>query len=230
MLDADFVGVELGNVVTGGRASLELETEDAELESGQEHTIRLRNAELIGWQGTLRFGRDLEVTEVDYDGVGGLNAAYLGEGLLGVLLREAGELRVRVRAINPVKLSESVELTDELVVQEGVPVAGGSALLGLAFLQNSAPANSPKNILYQNVPNPAIDRTVIEFDLAVAGDATLSVRDVRGRLLTTRSIGGIAGRNQVVLTRAELGAGGIYTYTLVSGKFFASRRMTVVRR
>ncbi len=230
VLDADFVGIELGNVVTGGRASLDLETEDAELESGQTHTIRLRNAELIGWQGTLRFGRDLEVTEVDYDGVGGLNAAFLGEGLLGVLLREAGELRVRVRAINPVRLSESVELTDELVVQEGVPVAGGSALLGLAFLQNSAPANSPKNILYQNVPNPAIDRTVIEFDLAVAGDATLSVRDVRGRLLTTRSIGGIAGRNQVVLTRAELGAGGIYTYTLVSGKFFASRRMTVVRR
>ncbi len=36
VLDADFVGIELGNVVTGGRASLDLETEDAELESGQD--------------------------------------------------------------------------------------------------------------------------------------------------------------------------------------------------
>ncbi len=185
---------------------------------------------MIGWQGTLRFGRDLEVTEVDYDGVGGLNAAFLGEGLLGVLLREAGELRVRVRAINPVRLSESVELTDELVVQEGVPVAGGSALLGLAFLQNSAPANSPKNILYQNIPNPVTESTMISYDLAEAGEVVIVVRDVRGRVILKRAVTGSAGKNTSLIAVNELPAGGLFTYTVLQGEWSDTRRMIVARR
>ena len=236
VLDADFVGVELGNVVTGGRASLELETEDARLESGQTHVIELSNEELAGWQGTLRFGRDLEVLNVDHDGVGGLNAAYLSEGLLGVLLRESGDLRVTVRALNPVLLSESVELTDELVVQEGVPVAGGSGLLGLAF--NGAPGlgwgplsptTRQKNALYQNVPNPVLEVTTISYSVAKAGTADFIVRDNTGRIVLTRSVEAVAGDNQITVRKGDLGAAGVYTYTLMQGDFAASRKLVLVR-
>ena len=90
LLGVDFVAVELGNVVGGqGRASLDLELEDAKLESGQTHTLTFGSAALAGWQGTLEVGRDLEIVNVDYTGEGGLNTAYTPEGVVGVLLRGA---------------------------------------------------------------------------------------------------------------------------------------------
>ena len=240
LLGVDFVAVELGNVIGGrGRASLDLELEDAKLGSGQTHTMTFGSTALAGWQGTLEVGRDLEIVNVDYTGEGGLNTAYTPEGVVGMLLRSAGEIELTVRAVNPVVLSEAIELTDGLVLQEGVGQTGEPVGLGLAFTQltlgslesptTRAPATA-QNALYQNVPNPVVDRALIEFDLAEAGEATLTVRDITGRLLVERTVDGISGRNQVVLGQYELGATGMLTYTLKSGDFSASKRMLVVRQ
>ncbi|MBC6996024.1 T9SS type A sorting domain-containing protein, partial [Lewinella lacunae] len=71
--------------------------------------------------------------------------------------------------------------------------------------------------------------TVIRYELAVAGAATLTVQDAAGRLLLTRKLEATAGRNQVTLTAGELGAAGVLTYTLTAGDFTATRKMVVVR-
>jgi hypothetical protein len=109
-------------------------------------------------------------------------------------------------------------------VREGVTVSGASNALELAF---SAPATAPQNALYQNTPNPVMDVTMISFELAKAGSATLTVRDVAGRLVLTRQLDAAAGLNRVELM--EIKATGVLTYTLTSGDFTASKKMVVVR-
>jgi hypothetical protein len=89
--EADFVVVELGNVVrSGGRAALELKVEDAELAAGQTHTIELTNGELAGFQGTLELAAGLELVNVSYEGEGAMNLNRAGEGLLAMAFNGSG--------------------------------------------------------------------------------------------------------------------------------------------
>ncbi|MFT6131184.1 MAG: hypothetical protein ACJATN_002918 [Neolewinella sp.] len=69
--------------------------------------------------------------------------------------------------------------------------------------------------------------TVIRFELAAAVPATLTLRDVTGRLISIQEIDATAGLNAVELTNIK--ASGVLTYTLTAGAFTASKKMVVVR-
>ncbi|MEL7160757.1 MAG: T9SS type A sorting domain-containing protein, partial [Bacteroidota bacterium] len=120
------------------------------------------------------------------------------------------------------------QLTDAITLREGVGANGNGGVLNLAFVHSLAPATAP-NALHQNTPNPVTGETLIRYELAVAGPATLVVRDVAGRQLLTRRMDATAGTNSVRLTAAELGASGVLTYTLTSGDFTATRKLIVTR-
>lgn len=83
--------------------------------------------------------------------------------------------------------------------------------------------------MQHTAPNPVRAKTMIRFELAAAGPATLTIQDAAGRLILTRKLDAFAGRNQVILTAADLGAAGVLTYTLTAGDFTATRKMVVVR-
>jgi hypothetical protein len=68
---------------------------------------------------------------------------------------------------------------------------------------------------------------VIRFELAAAAPATLTLRDVTGRLISIQEIDATAGLNAVELTNIK--ASGVLTYTLTAGAFTASKKMVVVR-
>jgi hypothetical protein len=242
----DFVAVELGNPFhEAGRSVGYLEVEDIRLEAGQLHTIELDGSALAGFQGTVALAAGLELIAADYVGEGGLNLNRAGEGLIAVSLRtlspgpspgERGDvtLRLEVRATTAGLLSELLSLTDEITIREGVAIDGTSNGLDLAFTTsiaqfdrlNASPATA-RNILHQNIPNPVTASTMIRFELAVAGAATLTVRDIAGRVILTREMDGIAGLNMVELD--NLKTSGVLTYTLTSGDFVATRKMVVVR-
>ena len=79
------------------------------------------------------------------------------------------------------------------------------------------------------MPNPITETTLIAFTVLEAGEAQLIIRDVSGRVLMDRSLDVIAGRTVVELNRADLGAAGVLTYTLVSGDFVATKQMVLLR-
>jgi hypothetical protein len=219
-----------------GRSVGYLEVEDIRLEAGQTHTIELDGSALAGFQGTVALAAGLELIAADYVGEGGLNLNRAGEGLIAVSLRtlsssspgERGDviLRLEVRATTAGLLSELIRLTDEITIREGVAMNGASNGLDLAFTTLLAAATA-RNVLHQNIPNPVADVTMIRFELAVAGAATLTVRDIAGRVILTREMDGIAGLNMVELD--NLKTSGVLTYTLTSGDFVATRKMVVVR-
>ncbi|MBC6995289.1 T9SS type A sorting domain-containing protein, partial [Lewinella lacunae] len=228
ILDADFVAFAYGDVVGNGRSTASIEAADAQLEAGQMHTMEIRSTELAGFQGTIELAAGLELVTASYAGEGAINLNRAGDGLVAVALRGADAvLTLEVMATAAGRLSELVSLTDEITVREGVNLNGTGGALTLSF--TTAEVATGLNALLQNTPNPVRGETVIRYELAVAGAATLTVQDAAGRLILTRKLEATAGRNQVTLTAAELGAAGVLTYTLTAGDFTATRKMVVVR-
>ncbi|MFT6128571.1 MAG: hypothetical protein ACJATN_000284 [Neolewinella sp.] len=226
-VDAGFVAVEKMNLTGAtGRVTQLLNVDDAQLEGGQVRTILLDGTHLAGFQGTIELAAGLELISAELVGEGGLNLNRAGEGMIGVLLREGGVVRLQVRATASGLVSELIFLSDAVTVREGVALNGTSNALDLAFNPDFAPA-AAANMLLQNTPNPVIDEATIHFILASAGPATLTLRDVAGRVLSTRKVEAIAGLNRLELTNFT--TAGVITYTLTAGEFSATKKMVVVK-
>jgi hypothetical protein len=83
--------------------------------------------------------------------------------------------------------------------------------------------------LYQNVPNPFAEETLVAFSLPTDAPAVITVHDASGRVVVRLSGDYAAGYNTVRLTRDALkGATGMLSYTVTSGEYTATRRMLVV--
>jgi len=83
--------------------------------------------------------------------------------------------------------------------------------------------------LYQNYPNPFNAQTNIGFSLAEAGNVTLEVYDIGGRLVTTLVDGHQkSGEHKVTWDGCDL-ASGVYFYKLTAGDYTETRRMMLVK-
>jgi len=84
--------------------------------------------------------------------------------------------------------------------------------------------------LYQNQPNPFVNKTFIGFHLPEAATATLTVYDETGRVLFTQQGDYAKGYNAVMLDRALLTTTGVLYYTLTAGDDTATRKMIQTRQ
>lgn len=103
-----------------------------------------------------------------------------------------------------------------------------SQLVGVADQQ---PA-SPPLLLYPATPNPAIDFTAFDFQLAETDNVTLTITDINGRKITTllNKATYTNGRHQVRMQHSEFQlAAGVYVATITTGKHTASRKFTVYK-
>lgn len=80
--------------------------------------------------------------------------------------------------------------------------------------------------LYQNVPNPFNQRTMIGFDLPKAMEADVVIFDQLGKVVKTYSGNYNRGYNQLEMPRETLSAG-VYYYTLRTADFAATKPMIV---
>jgi len=98
--------------------------------------------------------------------------------------------------------------------------------MNVGLSENSTPVNGIK--LYQNIPNPACNFTLIKYDTESQGTATLEVGDIAGRILLTLDQGSqSAGKHEVVVDLSGL-AKGMYFYTLKSNGSSLTRQMIVI--
>ena len=98
---------------------------------------------------------------------------------------------------------------------------------------DKAPKHSPQNTvkaarLFQNLPNPFSESTIIRYELPkAAGNAYIQVFDMGGRMVENIQLSRTQEVGQVELSAGEL-LPGTYTYSLiVSGKVIDSKRMVV---
>jgi len=83
--------------------------------------------------------------------------------------------------------------------------------------------------LAQNYPNPFNANTSISFDLAEAGNVSLKVYDITGRLIVTLLDGYKDTGNHVVAWDASNFSSGVYFYKLTAGDYTATKSMNLLK-
>jgi hypothetical protein len=80
--------------------------------------------------------------------------------------------------------------------------------------------------LYQNVPNPFVESTVIGFKLPKASHVAFSILDNMGRVVLQFDGQYPAGYNEINLRAGQLSADGILYYRIETPDFTATQKMT----
>jgi hypothetical protein len=133
--------------------------------------------------------------------------------------------KLRFKSLNStVKASESFRLSNLPLRSE----AYGQSLKTMDLKMKFTGSDSDvKYALYQNVPNPFGDKTVVGFDLPHESEAVLTLYDAYGKVVLIKKIEGIRGYNEVVINKADLQTNGVIYYQMDADDFTATKRMVV---
>ena len=83
--------------------------------------------------------------------------------------------------------------------------------------------------VYQNVPNPFKDETIIEFMLDRSGEVQFTVTDQTGRLLLKEVHRMDAGLNRIELNSQSIDATGLLYYQISTGTHTATKKMILIQ-
>lgn len=84
-------------------------------------------------------------------------------------------------------------------------------------------------VLHQNIPNPAVGTTTVNFQIVTANEVSLAVYDVTGKLIRSVNEGNLsAGMHSITLETANIDAG-VYFYTLTVGDQILTKKMTIMK-
>jgi hypothetical protein len=240
-LAADFIGVKIGDVNGTAQANfqspaenrtnknIQINTRDEQVQAGQEVTVHFTStAAVSGYQFTLNH-EGLELVSIQ-EGLAraehfGVHAGALTASWNDMEIRNlAGEdlFSITFKATTDVQLSEVLTINSRYTQAEAYTTQGIEGV-ELTF---SGQAHADY-VLYQNVPNPFNGQTTIGFDLAKAGQASLTIMTIDGQ--TVKSITGdfAAGYNEVIIK--DLNAVGVLYYSLESGDFTTTRKMIMIK-
>ncbi len=252
MMTEDFVGVKIGDVNANAQANslmsaevrsngtLNLNITDAAVNAGDLVSVDVTAdnfSEVFGYQLTMNHpgltlksveGVALEVTDANL-GVreGVLTMSWNDtEGVTasGVLFT------LNFNASTALQLSETISINSRITTAEayvGAELANND--IELTFTNGENTIAAAEYNLYQNEPNPFRAYTDVSFVLPTSGQATISVIDVTGKVVTTVKDQFNKGLNTVRFTKSELGAAaGILYYQLESGEFTATKKMIIL--
>jgi hypothetical protein len=203
--------------------------------------------DLQGFQFTMLHS-GLELLEVvNTDGVNAQNFGQF-EGKTTVSVDGAQAFTLQFRATKSGKLSEMLGVSGEITRAEAYAVTNHQSpitqspisqspitqspitqspitKLGIAFRFGGQTISGVGFELYQNQPNPFVNKTTIGFYLPEAAEATLSVFDGSGRMVYQQKGKFAKGENNVSLDRALLNTTGVLYYKLETATDSATKKM-----
>ncbi|MBC7775300.1 MAG: T9SS type A sorting domain-containing protein [Phycisphaerae bacterium] len=243
-LDRDFVGLKVGDVNgtavanatmqaeerTAGTAIFDIEDQDVRV--GEEFDVTFKSAQpLKGFQFTMLL-KGLEVVGViESENVTAGNFGLVFDKMATVSIDGAQAFTLRFRATKSGKLSEMLGVSGSITRAEAY---GDAGRLGIAFRFRSLAGMIPTTVgigfeLYQNQPNPFVNKTFIGFFLPEAAEATLSVYDETGRTVYRQKGQFAKGENSIMLDRALINTTGLLYYKLETATDSATKKMIQAR-
>ncbi len=258
-MDADFVGVKIGDVNASAipnnllgsltrntNGTLALNVDDAKVVAGDEFTVDFTANEftnILGYQFTLNFDQDaVEFVNVE---AGKLNVndsnfgfSMTDKGMISTSWNDASAITAKdgdvlfsmtFKANTNVQLSRILSATSNVTRAEAYNSNADLFDVAIEFnTENGTVVAGGAFELFQNVPNPVKDATVISFNLPTASSATLTIMDVSGRTLKVLNGDFAQGYNEVTVDRAELSGTGVLYYQLDTPTDTASNKMILV--
>jgi hypothetical protein len=242
----DFVSVKVGDVNGNAIANAAMSSDDRSsgtllfdvenksVTAGETFTVSFNAAEKVsGYQFTMNF-KGLEVVDVvpvsrDMKSLNfgvfanSITTSYDGE--------EEGAFTVTFRAMQSGKLSELLYMSSCITKAEAYPSyakASAGEKMNVAFRFNNNGASTIAGLgfeLYQNQPNPFVNKTMIGFHLPEATTATLSIFDETGRLVYNQKGAFAKGYNSIAIDRALLNTVGMMYYKLETATDSATKKM-----
>jgi hypothetical protein len=195
--------------------------------SGEVVVVRFKAAERVqGYQFTMNLN-GLEVMDiVPGEGMKTENFGVFGDAITTSFDGNvAGEFSVKFRAVQGGKLSEMLGVSSRITKAEAY---NNNDKLDVAFRFNQGGVSTISGVgfeLYQNQPNPFVNKTFIGFHLPEAATATLSIYDETGRMVFTQKGDFAKGYNSIAIDRAVLNTTGVLYYKLETGTDSATKKM-----
>ncbi len=250
-LEDDFVAIKVGDLNNTAIANSAvfaddrstgvwlLDATDRYVKAGEIFSVTFTAAEAIaGYQMTLQY-RDLECTGIEpAEGISADHFAHFPDKKAITAAVDvpasAGQpvFTLHLRAKSAGQLSQMLRLSNSITRAEAYPDAriGERFDIGLRFRNgNESTVSGLPFELYQNTPNPWVNKTQIGFYLPEATEATLAIHDEIGRLVFTQTATYARGYNSVFIERALLGSGNAFSYTLHTPFGSATRKMILAR-
>jgi hypothetical protein len=134
---------------------------------------------------------------------------------------------LKFRAAKAGKLSQMVKLSSEITKSEAYNLTEGRMEVALRFDGKTIAGVGFE--LYQNQPNPFVNKTYVGFNLPEATTATLSVYDETGRVVYTQKGDFAKGYNAIALDRALMNSTGVLYYSLETATDSATKKMIQVK-
>jgi len=234
-MDEDFAGVKIGDVNgtavanatmqaeerTAGTAIFDLE--DRTVKAGETFEVSFKSAQALkGFQFTATLNGLKAVGIVNAENVTEGNFNLDPENAMAVSIDGAQDFTVRFRAEKAGKLSEMLGVSGAITRAEAY---GDAGRLGIAFRFDGKTIAGVGFELYQNQPNPFVNRTFIGFFLPEAAEATLSVYDETGRVVYQQKGQFAKGENTIALDRALINTTGMLYYKLETSTDAATKKM-----
>jgi len=244
-LNANFVGVKIGDINGSAQANLlsgddrtlngqfNFEVANTSVKVGNVYTVAFTAAEVEGFQGTLALN-GAELVDIVYGVATAENFGlrFADQGMItmsfnGEYTKDAVLFSLVIRATQDAELSNVLKVNSRYTVAEAYQ-NGNTLHVGINF-SNGTVADAGFEI-YQNTPNPFQANTLIGFNLPADAQATVTITDASGRVLTVVRGDYAAGYNHINVTKDMIqGATGVLTYTVTTGKFTATKTMVVVK-
>ena len=238
----DFVAVKIGDVNQNAIANVQASTEDRTtgtllidvddrpVKVGESFDVHFKTAEAAqGYQFTLNLN-GLKVMEIEKtDKVDAGNFGVF-DGALTASIDGAREFTVHFRATKAGKLSDCLSVSSRITKAEAYTTSGDRQEVALRF--NNGGTSTIAGVgfeLYQNQPNPFLNRTCIGFHLPAAATATLTVYDESGRVVFTQKGDYAKGYNSIAVERALLSTSGLLYYKLETATDSAVKKMIQTR-
>ena len=242
LMNGNFYAVKVGDVNNNAVANnlmsaddrtagtLVFDVQDQTVKAGEEFTVNFKAAEkVLGYQFTMNYN-NLEV--VDVIGGAGMKAenfaVFAKEGALTTSFdgEAQGEFSVKFRATAAGQISKMIGVSSRITKAEAYTANADRYEVAFRFNNNGQTTIAGVGFeLYQNQPNPFINKTVIGFNLPEAAEATLTIYDETGRVLFTQKGDFAKGNNAISIDRAVLNTTGLMYYKLETATDSASKKM-----
>jgi len=218
---------------TSGTAIFDLE--ERSVKAGETFDVRFKSAQqLKGFQFTMLLNGLEMVGLTESDQVRANNFGTF-EGATTVSIDGAQEFTLRFRAEKSGKLSQMLGVSGAITRAEAYaandpmtndPMTNDPMTrLGVAFRFGGKTIAGVGFELYQNQPNPFVNKTSVGFYLPEAAEATLSIVDETGRVVYQQKGQFAKGENSIQLDRALINTTGLLYYKLETDTDSATKKM-----